>query len=528
MDLRPLVALAAAAAVARGAAAQEPRPSEDELFGAPAAAPASPAPPPAGRPAEGATPARPSEGELFGGQGSPNAQPPPPQGIISREREDALKIGGQLYLRAAATALQGQDPGNWRLSSPNLLDTYLDARPNDRVRGFVLARVFYDPTFVPATPGALAAGGTLSAAGTLPIGASTTANPSGVLDQLWINFDVAHRAFVTAGRQHAKWGVGHFWNPTDYLHPVKRDPLAVFDQRTGTTMVKVHVPWEQRGWNFYGVTVLEDISGVVPTRGGAPDSSRVGRVGAGGRAELVLGGVELGADALVQQRHKPRFGVDFSTGLWDLDVYGEAALRTSLDAPRWQPRPGGDPNDPLAYERRDRTGFTPQITGGASYAYKYSDEDTVSVGAEYFYNDGGYSDPRVYPTLLAAAVTGSLQTVQAGGVSFPNPFFGEPNPFTPFYLGRHYGGVFVSLPYPGSWNNTTFTVSVLGNLSDRSYVARLDHSVLALTYLRVETYVAGHFGSRAGEFRLGLDLPALGVHSPPQVLDAGVAIRVSL
>ena len=78
--------------------------------------------------------------------------------------------------------------------------------------------------------------------------------PGRVLDQLWINFDVAHRAFVTVGRQHVKWGVGKFWNPTDYLHPVRRDPLATFDARTGTTMLKLHVPWEKRGWNFYAVS----------------------------------------------------------------------------------------------------------------------------------------------------------------------------------------------------------------------------------------------------------------------------------
>jgi hypothetical protein len=526
MDLR-LAAALVAAALAAGAAAQERRPSEDELFGAPPAA----APPPADRPAEGATPARPPESELFGSQGSPNAVPPPPQGIISREKEDTLKVGGQLYLRAATTALENQAPGDWRLSSPNLLDTYLDVRPNDRVRGFALGRLFYDPTFVPLTSGgALPSGGVLAGAGALPIGASTSANPSGVLDQLWINFDIAHRAFVTAGRQHAKWGVGHFWNPTDYLHPQKRDPLAVFDQRTGTTMVKVHVPWEQRGWNFYAVSVLEDVSGVTPTKAdGSPDSNRLGRVGVGGRAEIVVGGVELGADALVQDRHRPRFGVDFSTGIWDLDVYGEAALRTSLDAPRWRVKPGADPSDPFSYERHDPLGFTPQLTGGASYAYKYSDEDTVAFGAEYFFNDGGYDSARIYPVLLAAAVTSNVPSFDPGiAGTTTNPFLGQPNPFTPFYLGRHYAGAYVSLPNPGSWNNTTFTLSVLGNLSDKSFVARLDHSVLALTYLRVETYLAGHFGSREGEFRLGLDLPRFRILSPPQVFDAGVAIRISL
>ena len=87
------------------------------------------------------------------------------------------------------------------------------------VRGFALGRMFWDPTINPGQAG--------------PYGIAASGGPSVVLDQLWLSFDVAHTLFVTAGRQHAKWGTGHFWNPTDYLHPVRRDPLALFDSRTG-------------------------------------------------------------------------------------------------------------------------------------------------------------------------------------------------------------------------------------------------------------------------------------------------------
>ena len=51
-----------------------------------------------------------------------------------------------------------------------------------------------------------------------PSTASRSRSTSAVVDQLWVRFDVERAAFVTAGRQHVKWGVGHFWNPTDYLH----------------------------------------------------------------------------------------------------------------------------------------------------------------------------------------------------------------------------------------------------------------------------------------------------------------------
>ena len=145
------------------------------------------------------------------------------------------------------------------------------------------------------------------------------------------------------------------------------------------------------------------------------------------------------------------------------------------------------------------------------------------MGGEYFFQDAGYDDPHVYPFLFFGAPGPALVRQ-------------DPGAFTPFHLGRHYAGVFVSLPSPGSWNDTTFTLSAIANLSDRSAVIRLDHSVLALTYLRVETFVQGHVGARGGELRLGFDVPpeitgVLGLQPfavPPPVIDAGIALRVSL
>ena len=156
----------------------------------------------------------------------------------------------------------------------------------------------------------------------------------------------------------------------------------------------------------------------------------------------------------------------------------------------------------------------------------YSDEDVVTVGAEYAYQEDGYRDREVYPFLLFGAPALVPAAVPVSRQ--------DPAAFSSFYLARHYAGAFVLLPGPGAWNDTTFTLSVLGNLSDRSFVARLDHSVLALTYLRVETFVAAHVGRRGGELRLGIDLPpevaALGgpASLPAPAVDVGLALRVTL
>jgi hypothetical protein len=472
---------------------------------------------------------RPSEADLFGAPPAeakpPEAQPqeparPPAAGDAEArlreeagEKEDPLKLGGVLYLRSNVFSREGAPPAEWAFTAPSLTDVYLDVRPNDRVRGFALGRMLFDPTQ------------TASSTSVIP-GAARAANPRGVLDQLWVRFDVERAAFVTAGRQHVKWGVGRFWNPTDYLHAVRRDPLAVFDERTGTTMLRVHVPWERRGWNFYGVAIAEPLvtqgtsplapSAQPPASTSAAASNALGAIGGGGRAELVLGAWELGLDGVAQRGIRPRLGVDLSGALGEIDVRGELALRTSSDVPLFA-RVAGVPDAApleLRYAVREPSGIRPAAVAGAEWSHKYSDEDAFTVGAEYFFNANGYDDARVYPLLLAA------------------------NAFTPFYLGRHYAGAYLILPRPGSWNLHTFTLSLIANLSDRSAVARLDWSVTLLTYLTAEAYLQSHLGESGGELRFGIDLPpqaqalpgatipAVFVGAP--VVDAGLALRLAL
>ena len=105
--------------------------------------------------------------------------------------------------------------------------------------------------------------------------------------------------------------------------------------------------------------------------------------------------------------------------------------------------------------------------------------------------------------------------------------------FTPFYLGRHYAALFALLPNPGRWNTTTFTLSVLANFSDRSVITRLDLQQVVLTHLSLEAYAQVHAGNGQGEFRFGLDVPAVGtvspaVHLAPPTFDLGLALRLRL
>ncbi len=526
-------ALAVAWLLAGGAARAEERPDEEALFGG------SSSSPPAGSAGAGAATGTSTSTTTATTAAAPvPASPAPASGEDARDEtilgdpnaaarfssgvapEDPLSVGGQLYWRVLAMAGQGQSPPDWALAAPALLDVYLDARPNERVRAFVLGRMFYDPT----RPLSGASGSALATGTSAQSSDSTSANllgqatrgPSTLLDQMWLRFDLLRRVFVTAGKQHVRWGTARFWAPTDYLHMQPRNPLLPFDARSGVTMLKLHVPWEARGWNLYAYVLPENVDATATLR----------KVAAAARAEVVVGTLEVGAGVFGRPDSKAKFAGDLSFGVWDLDVYGEVAVRSAadIDFVRYQgapaecvPSSGASVLDELsryyAIERGSR--WKPQVTAGATYTRKYADKDTFTVGAEYFYNGLGYTSVKDYLGLFAFSPV-------------------MRNPATFFYLGRQYLGVFATAPAPYGWDLHTFTLSSLANLSDRSGITRFDYGYTLLTHLRFEAYAAVHWGQRNGEFRLAFDsadLPCpttLPFARAPSLLDLGVGLRVAM
>ena len=547
------VLCALATALPTAAAAQD-RPSEAEMFGEPA--PTAPSDAGANPQAPQTAPNAPNAPSAPSQSASANGQPASapsttPMGESTRDTQilgsdqatpmfteeaapdDPLKIGGQLYLRMQSTGSQGQRFQNFSFGSPSMLDVYMDARPNDRVRAFARGRMLYDPT-LPASAGsgnsisAVSATGSTSGSPSLSsLFQTQTRDPKVYLDQLWVNFDLWRRIFVTAGKQHVRWGTGHFWAPTDYLHVRPRNPLDVFDARTGTTMVKLHLPIESRQWNFYAYGVTE-----------GPDATQsLGKLAAAARSEIVLGSTEIGLGFFAREGKKAKLAADLSTGIGDFDLYGELALRSRDDVDRVRYDPNAtipvrttpptwqNPHDAdsaygaqvvdAVYPVYREYGVRPQAVGGITYSRKYNDNDTFTVGAEYFYNGLGYSSPTAYPGLVLP----HSQSL-SDSVNF-------------FYLGRHYAAIYATFPAPYSLDNHTFTLSTLGNLSDRSFITRLDYSFILLTHVRFEAFVSGRYGDENGEFRFGVKNLNLGggtipINHPPAFMDFGMAVRVAI
>jgi hypothetical protein len=503
------LAIVLASLITGGGASAQDRPSEAELFGAtpPPVTPGAPAPP-----SESVSAAATPEAAL-------DALPTP---SAQSEAADPLTIGGLVYQRFLVSGNSVQEPGEYTLRAPTWLDVYLDARPNDRIRAYTLARVMFDRTLADDTPGVFGGGSPGAAegtSGTASLDSLTqqgTRQPKFMLDQLWLRFDLAHRLFVTVGVQHVHWGTGRFWAPTDYLHLQRRNPLDTFDARPGTAMIKLHLPVESKAWNFYGYALSESTD----------RTDSLSQIAVAGRAEFVLGTMELGFGAFLGRGHSPRFAADLSLGLGDFDLYSELAVRDAAEIDRVEYSPEGaessDEGDGSGYPSPESIdaaypvyrylGYRPQLVVGATYSQKYTDNDTMTLGAEFFFNGLGYGDSSPYVGLVLP---------HSSELSDPATFL---------YLGTAYAAVFANFPAPFSLEDHTFGVSTIANLSDQSLISRFDYSVVMLRKLRVEAFVDFRYGRPDGEFRFGIneELGGYVLSRAPDWLDFGFALRMSL
>jgi hypothetical protein len=409
----------------------------------------------------------------------PGGSPEEQAGVRLALADDTLSIGGRLFAQFVNTTRKKRQPDDHGLSNNNIVDVFLDARPNDTVRGYLAGRLFYNPI-----------------TDTTALGDSPAIRAA--LDQLWVKFDLARTVFFTVGQQPIKWGTGRFWNATDFIRSKPRDPLAIVDDRVGLPLLKASVPIESLGWNFIGVANVTNATSPTDVEGAL-------------RTEFVYSTAELGLSTAMRRNEPFRVGADLSAGILGIDFRLEGSARHGVKRTFWSGDLDLDSTTlriPKDYQRIDDWLY--QYVVGAEISVPYGSTDVVVVGGEYFYNQLGYENAALYTWLT---LVGSLE---------------------PLYAGRQYAGAYIMAPAPGTWNDTTVTLSALGNLSDGSWLARLDWRVLAFASLTFQAFATLHLG-RCGEFNYGFSIPpqpgsdklARGLTVEQPVADLGLALLLN-
>jgi hypothetical protein len=472
------------------------RPNEADMFGESAEA------------GDAGTAARPDENSMFGDDSTAPAVTTPSVGAdggVDRDADqlsagplvskfdtadaisDPLKIGGSLLMFGQGYFQETRPFLDGSFSAPMILDVYLDGRPNDRLRAFVNGRLQFDPTF-PAGDGAASTANATQATGAfVGLTPATRANPSVFLDQLWLRFDIARKVYFTVGRQKVRWGVSRIWYPTDFLNSRPRDAFNPFDVRLGVNAIKVHVPVESLGWNFYAYALLD---GVNVTSAGL----KLNQLGAAVRGEFVLGPAEIGVGGVWQEGRRQRYAVDVSTALGPVDVYAEAAFRDGQDFALFSYPDGLTEDNLLAnvgnITVKDSPRVVVQVSGGASFQFNYTDKNFAVVALEYFYNPVGYESPVGYQVqTFAPAILGKTL---------------DPSQSVALYQGMHNLGVTIASPgVPGAdW--ITVSLSNVIIMNDPAALTRVDVIFRVLNFLSVQAFGSVFYGQTGGQLRFKL------------------------
>ena len=363
---------------------------------------------------------------------------------------------------ALAAALRGEGAAERTLRHDLGAELYFDARPSSDFRAFGKARVDYR---LPAT----GAGGEFTF----------------TLFELFADFHWDDRVFFRAGKQRADWGVGRFFSPADLMSLVTIDPLDPEAQREGPVALKVHAPLGVH--NAYLYVVTGDFRDPLD-------------IAVGARAELLIGGVELGAGGLVQANLVPKAIATATGSLGDFDLFAELVIQQGTERNLIELDGAGRLRVTSRDARADE--WFPAATIGALY---FAAEPGIVLAAQYYYNPLGYPD--------SSALEPARAALRPGAAGPPSGL--RPEVVDLLFFGRHYAGA------SAAWNgiaDSDLSASVfwLANLSDGSGIVRPSLIWRVLEYARLSLGASLGYGTGATEYgeRVAFTLgAALGVGS---------------
>lgn len=394
---------------------------------------------------------------------------------LTQRLVDTLQIGGRLEVRLDSNNRERTRAADSEVSRLKQADIYFDTRPNSNLRSFLRLRLSEGGS----NGGTPAVSSDPNQANDVCVSGCVRSD----IDEMWLKWDIAQKFFVTYGKQHVRWGSGRLWNPSDFTSVRVVDPLALFDRRLGVDMLRLHVPFEQQGYNLYAVLLY-------------PNAKRIDQLSGALRGEFAFGGIGEIALSFQTAANAPiRAAIDLSTGLGPVDIHTETVFtkRQSQTLYKGQVSPA---TGELPTPYRDKGRWFVQSLWGVDRTIKYSADDVVTIGAEYFYNQFGYDnrDLELY----------SIINGQSPGL----------------YAGRRYLAAYVNLPNPGSLTDISFFLNSLSNLGDETKLVRLTTSVKIHKEADLQAYVSRCFGDY-GEFcfRVNDSIKALGAsdQAPPTV-----------
>lgn len=313
----------------------------------------------------------------------------------------------------------------------------------------------------------------------------TPLDPNISLHELFVDFDLADRAFFRVGKQTINWGVGYFFSPADIVNVGRIDPENPELEREGPVALRLNVPASRN--NLYAYAIVD----------GKPGDYRVALAP---KVEYVVGGSELGLGFYYRADRAPRAMATVSTSVGRLSLFGEAVLSKGSDK-RFVQAVAVTPENPLGMEVvADKETLRVHTTVGTRATYADPDgRFSVTAAGQYYYNGEGYDGE-----FSTAHKMGMLYFLADGQLAATDLVSS----------GRHYAAVSVS-GTSRALKDLVPSAFWLGNLSDGSGLISLSVGYTRWKDVNVSLGISRTYGETGSEYVL---------LSPETQLTLGVSI----
>jgi hypothetical protein len=300
--------------------------------------------------------------------------------------------------------------------------------------------------------------------------------------ELFVDANIARHVYLRAGKQVLQWGRCFFWNPTDLINVERKPFIEKIGYREGALGLKMHVPFGTRA-NLYGFADLHD-------------SRSIDSLAGAGKAEVLLGGVEMALSAWGKRGHKPVIGFDMSFPLFGAVGSLEASITDGANYPTVTV----DDSGYLAI--RDRSGrWYPRIALGVLAILDFFGvDDRLNLGAEFYFNGAAHSkklltDERRYPLRPEFPGDTSAVTLDKGEFFFANGLYEENS------NAMGYAALFSSVK-DFITSDLTLDLNAVVNVNDWSAVVTAALTYTTLQNLSVGLSLNAFVGPRRAEYTL--------------------------
>ncbi len=298
---------------------------------------------------------------------------------------------------------------------------------------------------------------------------------------LYANFSRDDALFFSFGKQPLRLGVGRFFQPADDLVSLSEidvsDPDAEREGPLAFTAL----------WPIPRTLSSVALWTVFPKGAEKPEDIMYAA-----KAKHFFGDTELALAAAYKYDAPPSAFLMLNSGLWDLNVFGEAQLKYGSERTFLEPRAVAFPGLEFeAVEYPDR--FFATATLGASYL---NQESNLTVMAQYLWN----GEAQTEATVAEAFAHYGAQTAFVELGTFPDESLFA---LDSLRWSRHYAAASVSLGELFGAEDLSASITAMANLSDLSGFALPQLSYRFFDYLSASLSARFTFGEEGDEFTMG-------------------------